>query len=249
LKEDKSEAKKREKESEKITTMIDSNKIKKDQINPINDKKDLITKKADAINLDQEFKFCFEMKSNKQNREGNIFNDKKESNINENQENEVLSNLLQKKRFASNLDRLFKQSDKEFQTQEIEEYNQDNFVNKIEIQSLNEDDPWVHPNLIVRIKDKELKNGEYFNKKAKIIQIIDEFVAELEVLDNKAKIKIDQLLLEAVIPAINSSVIILCGDHKWEKGKLIEINLKEKYVIVEKDNQQLYIAINGICKI
>jgi hypothetical protein len=229
--------------------MIDSNKNKKEQINPINDKKDLITKKADAINLDQEFKFSFEMKSNKQNKEGNIFNEKKDSKMNENQENEVLVNLLQKKRIGSNLDRLFKHSDKEFQTQEIEEYNQNNLVIKIEIQNLNEDYPWVHPNLIVRIKDKELKNGEYFNKKAKIIQIIDEFVAELEVLDNKAKIKIDQLLLEAVIPAINSSVIILCGDHKWEKGKLIEINLKEKYVIVEKDNQQLYIAINGICKI
>ena len=243
------ESKKRGKEAEKITSLIESNKKNKELMNQNLDKIDSFVKKADSINIDQDFKVCFEMKSSKNQKESNIFNEKYESMKKVNEENEILANLLQKKRFGSNLDRIIKQTDNNYLTQETEELNHENSMNKIEIQALNEDDPWVYPNLIVRIKDKDLKNGEFFNKKAKIIHIIDEFVAEIEVIDNNAKMKIDQLLLEPVIPAINSNILILCGENRWKKGKLLEINLKEKFVTVEYNNKQFYIEIKGICKI
>ena len=92
-------------------------------------------------------------------------------------------------------------------------------------------------------------NIKYFNKKAKIINVIDKFLAEIELIDNKNKIRIDQLLIEPIIPAINSNVIILCGTHKWKIGKLTELNIKNKYVKVEINENINYISIRGICKI
>ena len=159
-----------------------------------------------------------------------------------------MTNLLQKKKIGSNLDRLCKKSEKESEKEEQLIFSEIK-TQKFEIEEINDDEQWIHENLIVKIKDNTLKNGEYFNKKAKIINVIDKFLAEIELIDNKNKIRIDQLLIEPIIPAINSNVIILCGTHKWKIGKLTELNIKNKYVKVEINENINYISIRGICKI
>lgn len=63
-----------------------------------------------------------------------------------------------------------------------------------------EDFSWITENIIVKIKDESLPN--YYNQKAKIIKVVEPFLAELEVLNNKTKLQIDQDLLETVIPVI-----------------------------------------------
>jgi hypothetical protein len=57
---------------------------------------------------------------------------------------------------------------------------------------------WIAEGIIVKIKDKNLP--KYYDKKAKIIKVVSEFVAQIEVLDNNAKMEIDQEFLETVIP-------------------------------------------------
>ncbi len=59
---------------------------------------------------------------------------------------------------------------------------------------------WLLPNLYVKIKDKNLEEGKVFGKKAKILNIVDNYVAEVGLLENNDVYKIDQKYLETVIP-------------------------------------------------
>ena len=61
-----------------------------------------------------------------------------------------------------------------------------------------EDFSWIAENIIVKIKDEALK--KYYNTKAKIIRVVEPFLAEVEVLNTTTKLQIDQDLLETVIP-------------------------------------------------
>lgn len=69
------------------------------------------------------------------------------------------------------------------------------------------DFPWVLVGLIVKIKDKELENGKFFNKKGIIISVTDEYVALVQTIDSKEMVKIDQKYLETVIPVFFSFFI------------------------------------------
>lgn len=59
---------------------------------------------------------------------------------------------------------------------------------------------WIRPNIYVKIKDKTLEGGKVYGRKGKIISIIDNYVAVVELLENKDSYKIDQQYLETVIP-------------------------------------------------
>ena len=61
-----------------------------------------------------------------------------------------------------------------------------------------EDHSWIVEGIVVKIKDSNLT--KYFNQKGKIIKVVEPFIAEVEMNSNKAKLQIDQDLLETVIP-------------------------------------------------
>ena len=252
MKEEILEAKKKKDECDKINNLIQSKKDNDNhEISNSSSKRDNIdinkrVPKGENINLEKDFKFIFEIKASKVSKEINIFTD-----LNNNfkkGEEEVITNLLQKKRIVSNLDRLFTKSEQDI-AREQELIHQENKTENIDIEQFNVDDPWIEKNYIVRIKDKELKNGEYFNKKAMILHLINEYLAEIELLENKNKIRIDQQMLEPIIPAINSNVVILCGIYKGKIGKLTELNIKSKYAKVDINEKTHYISLGGICKI
>ena len=69
-----------------------------------------------------------------------------------------------------------------------------------EIPSKTDDFQWILPNLIVKIKDKTVDSGSFFNKKGVILSIEAKYLAFVELLDSKEQLKIDQKLLETVIP-------------------------------------------------
>lgn len=69
-------------------------------------------------------------------------------------------------------------------------------------QKAEEEDPeagsWIVEGIVVKIKDKGLE--KYYNQKGKILQVVEPFIAQVEMLNTKAKLQIDQDLLETVIP-------------------------------------------------
>ena len=85
---------------------------------------------------------------------------------------------------------------------------------------------WLTPNIIVKIKTKTL-GDKFYKKKGKIVEVIDDFAALVELNDGSAKVKVDQDDLETVIPNVGRKVMILWGKHAGEEADLVTINTKQ----------------------
>lgn len=129
-----------------------------------------------------------------------------------------------------------------------EEKNIINAIEKEECDLLNT--PWLSKNLVVRIVDKSLT---YYNFKGVVKNVIDNFVAEVEILkkDESAIIKIDQAYLEPVLPTAGptSKVKIIIGQLTNKEGILDVINIKENYGIVSVKDEKFKCDLRYICKL
>jgi hypothetical protein len=71
------------------------------------------------------------------------------------------------------------------------------------------EDIWIHPGLIVIIKDNDIQNGALYNKKAKILTCdYPNYIAEVQTVNSQYKLKIDQYYLQPYHP---SSIGTLSG--------------------------------------
>ena len=94
---------------------------------------------------------------------------------------------------------------------------------------------WIHDGILVRIISHKIFNGKYYNRKAAINRVFDEFSAEVEVLDSGphvqdggAIIKVSQNQVETVIPKEGKKVLILNGKGRGMFATLIKSD-KEKF--------------------
>ena len=120
--------------------------------------------------------------------------------------------------------------------------NQEASTSKIEeengmIEEDEDDFEWLLPSIHVKIKDKELDNGKFYNEKA-VVKSVNGFVGEIELLKSNVKLNIDQSLLETVIPKLGGAVLVLQkGQNRGSTGILESIDA-ENYegVITLKDS-------------
>jgi len=97
-------------------------------------------------------------------------------------------------------------------------------------------DYWLYRDIIVRIINKKLSNGQYYKRKAIVDKVIDKYEARVEVLESSRKAKdggdilrLDQDDLETVIPKeLGEKVRILAGKHRGKKAKVLRLT-KEDY--------------------
>lgn len=115
------------------------------------------------------------------------------------------------------------------------------------------EEPWINKNLIVRIKDANLSNGDYYDLKAVILRVFDSYLAELKILDLQTVLRIDQEFLQPVLPKVNSAIEILYGIYKGKIGILKEINEYNKTALVDISEDSfdniVNIDLSGICKV
>jgi len=102
-----------------------------------------------------------------------------------------------------------------------------------------DDDPkkdyWLYRDIIVRIINKKLSNGQYYKRKAIVDKVLDKYEAEVEVLESSRKandggdiLRLDQDDLETVIPKeLGEKVRILVGKHRGKKAKVLSLNKKD----------------------
>ena len=97
--------------------------------------------------------------------------------------------------------------------------------------------------MLVRIKDKSLT--DYFNKKGKVVNLINEYFTETEI-DNTI-IKIDQEYLDPVIPP-SGEVKILYGPYKGYTATIDSLDVKAKTAKLSINGKIEILDIKGICK-
>ncbi|KAL7120876.1 hypothetical protein ACP275_02G149200 [Erythranthe tilingii] len=119
----------------------------------------------------------------------------------------------------------------------------------------NRKDYWLFEGIIVKVMSKGLMGKGYYKQKGVVRKVIDRYLAEIEMLENKHLLRVDQEELETVLPQIGGLVKIVNGAYRGENAKLVAIDT-DKFcakVVVEKgiyDGRVLKaVEYEDICKL
>jgi len=84
---------------------------------------------------------------------------------------------------------------------------------------------WLRENIVVKIKTKSL-GDKFYKKKGKVLEVINDFAALVELTDGGTKVRLDQKDLETVIPGRGRTVLILWGKYGGQEAELMNIDTK-----------------------
>ena len=85
---------------------------------------------------------------------------------------------------------------------------------------------WLQQDIMVKIMTKSL-GDRYYKKKGRVVEVIEDFAALVQLKDVSAKVRVDQDDLETVIPSVGRNVGVLWGKYRGETAELINIDTKQ----------------------
>lgn len=88
----------------------------------------------------------------------------------------------------------------------------------------NRKDYWLCEGISVKVMSKTLADKGYYKKKGVVRKVIDKYVGEIEILENKHVLRIDQAELETVIPQIGGLVRIVNGAYRGSTARLLSVD-------------------------
>ncbi|KAF7144381.1 hypothetical protein RHSIM_Rhsim05G0153700 [Rhododendron simsii] len=88
----------------------------------------------------------------------------------------------------------------------------------------NRKDYWLCEGIIVKVMSKKLAEKGYYKQKGIVLKVMDKYVGEIEMLESKHVLRVDQEELETVIPQIGGLVKIVNGGYRGSKARLLEVN-------------------------
>ncbi|KAF3330003.1 DNA/RNA-binding protein KIN17 [Carex littledalei] len=91
----------------------------------------------------------------------------------------------------------------------------------------NRKDYWLCEGIIVKVMSKSLAEKGYYKEKGVVKRVIDKYVGEIEMLETKHKLRIDQDELETVIPQIGGLVKIVNGAYRGLNAKLLSVDTRK----------------------
>eukprot|EP00808_Paulinella_micropora_P016917 g70731.t1 len=115
-------------------------------------------------------------------------------------------------------------------------------------------DYWLAKGIIVKVLNKAVGGGAYYKKKGKVIKLHDKYVADVEMLDTKHVLKIDQQELQNVVPNIGRRVLIVNGGHRGSQATMKALDSEALTVTVKLETglfkgDTVKLEIEDICKI
>lgn len=91
-------------------------------------------------------------------------------------------------------------------------------------EKLNRKDYWLCEGIIVKVMSKALADKGYYKQKGVVRKVIDKYVGEIEMLDGKHVLRVDQEELETVIPQIGGLVRIVNGAYCGSNARLLGVD-------------------------
>lgn len=83
---------------------------------------------------------------------------------------------------------------------------------------------WVCEGIIVKVMSKALADKGYYKQKGVVKKVIDKYVGEIEMLESKHVLRVDQQELETVIPQIGCLVKIVNGAYRGSNARLLAVD-------------------------
>jgi len=113
-----------------------------------------------------------------------------------------------------------------------------------------EAEPWLAAGLVVKVMHQELANGKYHRKKGQVEKVHDQYAADVRMVDSKDLIRLEQEMLETVIPNVGKRVRVVKGSHKGHRATMRAVDMTGFCVTVELDNGTVMegIGYSEVCK-
>ncbi|ONI36522.1 hypothetical protein PRUPE_1G588200 [Prunus persica] len=89
---------------------------------------------------------------------------------------------------------------------------------------INRKDYWLCEGIIVKVMSKALADKGYYKQKGVVRKVIDKYVGEIEMLESKHVLRVDQAELETVIPQTGCLVKIVNGAYRGSNAKLLAVD-------------------------
>ncbi|KAH6833247.1 DNA/RNA-binding protein Kin17 [Perilla frutescens var. hirtella] len=89
---------------------------------------------------------------------------------------------------------------------------------------INRKDYWVCPGIVVKVMSKALADKGYYKQKGVVRRVIDKYCGEIEMVENKHVLRVDQEELETVLPQIGGLVKIVNGAYRGENARLLAVD-------------------------
>ncbi|CAM9311570.1 unnamed protein product [Choristocarpus tenellus] len=85
-------------------------------------------------------------------------------------------------------------------------------------------DYWLRPGIVVKVLNKKVGEGRYYKRKAVVRKVVERYVAEVKIIDEGDRLRVDQDDLETVIPAVGGEVLVVNGMGRGCRGKLLSLD-------------------------
>nr|GEV11481.1 hypothetical protein [Tanacetum cinerariifolium] len=82
----------------------------------------------------------------------------------------------------------------------------------------------VEKGIVVKVMSKDLADKGYYKQKGVVRKVIDKYVGEIEMIESKHKLRVDQEELETVIPQIGGAVRVVNGGYRGSNARLLSVN-------------------------
>ena len=92
---------------------------------------------------------------------------------------------------------------------------------------INRKDYCLCEGIVVKVMSKALAEKGYYKQKGVVKKVIDKYVGEIEMLESKHVLRVDQLELETVIPQIGGLVKIVNGAYRGAIAKLLGVDTEK----------------------
>ncbi|CAH8390671.1 unnamed protein product [Eruca vesicaria subsp. sativa] len=114
---------------------------------------------------------------------------------------------------------------------------------------------WLFQGIVVKVMSKALADKGYYKQKGVVRKVIDNYVGEIEMIDSKHVLRVDQEELETVIPQIGGLVKIVNGAYRGSNARLLGVDT-EKFCAKVQIEKGVYegrviksIEYEDICKL
>ncbi|XVE52677.1 hypothetical protein DITRI_Ditri02bG0142000 [Diplodiscus trichospermus] len=94
-------------------------------------------------------------------------------------------------------------------------------------------DHWLCEGIIVKVMSKTLAEKGYYKQKGVVRKVIGRYVGQIEMLDDKHVLRIDQEELETVIPQIGGVVRIVNAAYHGSNARLLGVDTYKYCAMVQ----------------
>ncbi|OAY74102.1 DNA/RNA-binding protein KIN17 [Ananas comosus] len=122
-------------------------------------------------------------------------------------------------------------------------------------EKINRKDYWLCEGIVVKVMSKTLAEKGYYKQKGVVKRVVDKYVGEIEMLESKHVLRVDQEELETVIPQIGGLVRVVNGAYRGSNARLISVDT-EKFCVKVQIEKGVYdgrvlkaVEYEDICKI